>query len=296
MGSGISRSRCRQIYEYGETKSKYQSTEAAMAVRIEKKGRGWTVIHSRPQARNAMDPDSADALVAAFEDFDRDPNAAVAVLWGEGGSFCAGWDLKYGASLMKDPTPIHEIDFPLDDRKPIPRGPLGPTRLELDKPVIAAVAGPAVAGGVELPAWCAPRVMEESAYFGVYCRRWGVPLIDGVTVRLPRLVGIGRAMEIILTGRKVPADEALRIGACEHVVPEGKSREFAEAMAHEIARFPQACVRADRRSAYMQQGLPLREAMRKEWYNGFPAFEIDGAAGAARFASGLGRHGDFKDI
>src|SRR4051812_49601271 len=148
MGSGISRSRCRQIYEYGETKSKYQSTEAAMAVRIEKKGRVWTVIHSRPQARNAMDPESADALVSAFEEFDRDPNAAVAVLWGEGGSFCAGWDLKYGASLMKDPTPIHEIDFPLDDRKPIPRGPLGPTRLELDKPVIAAVARPAVAGGL----------------------------------------------------------------------------------------------------------------------------------------------------
>jgi len=140
------------------------------------------------------------------------------------------------------------------------------------------------------------RVMEESAYFGVYCRRWGVPLIDGGTVRLPRIVGMGRAMEIILTGRKVPADEALRIGACEHIVPEGKSREFAEAMAHEIARFPQACVRADRRSAYMQQGLPLREAMRKEWYNGFPAFETDGAEGAARFASGKGRHGDFRDI
>jgi enoyl-CoA hydratase len=138
--------------------------------------------------------------------------------------------------------------------------------------------------------------MEQSAYFGVYCRRWGVPLIDGGTVRLPRLVGMGRAMEIILTGRKVPADEALRIGACEHVVPTGQSRQFAEGMAHEIARFPQACVRADRRSAYMQQGMPLREAMRKEWYNGFPAFELDGAAGAARFAAGKGRHGDFSDI
>src|SRR5437899_1373953 len=122
------------------------------------------------------------------------------------------------------------------------------------------------------------------------------PLIDGGTVRLPRIVGMGRALEIILTGRKVPADEALRIGACEHVVPDGQCRQFAEGMAHEIARFPQACVRADRRSAYMQQGLPLREAMRKEWYNGFPAFEIDGAAGAARFASGKGRHGDFRDI
>jgi enoyl-CoA hydratase len=267
-----------------------------MAVRIEKKGSVWTVIHSRPEARNAMDPESADALVAAFEEFDGNPDAAVAVLWGEGGAFCAGWDLKYGASLMKDPTPIHEIDYPLDDRKAIPRGPLGPTRLELDKPVIAAVAGPAVAGGFELALWCDVRVMEQSAYFGVYCRRWGVPLIDGGTVRLPRIVGMGRALEIILTGRKVAAAEALRIGACEHVVPDGKSREFAEAMAYEIARFPQACTRADRRSAYAQQALSLREAMRKEWYNGIPAFKAEGAAGAARFASGKGRHGNFRDI
>jgi enoyl-CoA hydratase len=267
-----------------------------MAVRIEKKGRVWTVIHSRPQARNAMDPESADALVAAFQAFDRDAEAAVAVLWGEGGAFCAGWDLKYGASLIDDPRPIHEIDYPLSDGADIPRGPLGPTRLELDKPVIAAVAGPAVAGGFELALWCDVRVMEESAYFGVYCRRWGVPLIDGGTVRLPRLVGMGRAMEIILTGRKVPAEEAHRIGACEKVVPEGESRAFAEAMAHEIARFPQACLRADRRSAYLQNGLSVREAMRKEWYNGLPAFFAEGAAGAARFASGKGRHGDFGDI
>jgi len=243
-----------------------------------------------------MDPDSADALVVAFMQFDKDPDAAVAVLWGEGGAFCAGWDLKYCATMIKDTKELHEIDYPLDDRKSIPRGPLGPTRLELDKPVIAAVAGPAVAGGFELALWCDMRVMEASAYFGVYCRRWGVPLIDGGTVRLPRIVGVGRAMEIILTGRRVPAEEALRIGACEHVVADGKSRELAESMAHEIARFPQTCVRADRRSAYMQQGLPLREAMRKEWYNGFPAFEVDGAAGAARFASGKGRHGDFRDI
>lgn len=267
-----------------------------MAVRIEKKGKVWTVIHSRPQARNAMDPESADALVAAFQAFDRDAEAAVAVLWGEGGAFCAGWDLKYGASLIDDPRPIHEIDYPLSDGADIPRGPLGPTRLQLDKPVIAAVAGPAVAGGFELALWCDVRVMEESAYFGVYCRRWGVPLIDGGTVRLPRLVGMGRAMEIILTGRKVPAEEAHRIGACEKVVPDGESRAFAEAMAHEIARFPQACLRADRRSAYLQNGLSVREAMRKEWYNGLPAFLAEGAAGAARFASGKGRHGDFGDI
>jgi enoyl-CoA hydratase len=138
--------------------------------------------------------------------------------------------------------------------------------------------------------------MEQSAYFGVYCRRWGVPLVDGGTVRLPRIVGRGRALEIILTGRKVAAEEALRIGACEHVVPDGQSRQFAEAMAHEIARFPQVCTRADRRSVYAQEGLTLREAMRKEWYNGFPAFVAEGAEGAARFASGKGRHGDFRDI
>jgi enoyl-CoA hydratase len=243
-----------------------------------------------------MDPESADALVDAFREFDAAPDAAAAVLWGEGGAFCAGWDLKYGASLLEDTSAIHEIDYPLDDRKDIPRGPLGPTRLELDKPVIAAVAGPAVAGGFELALWCDVRVMEQSAYFGVYCRRWGVPLIDGGTVRLPRIVGVGRAMEIILTGRKVPSDEALRIGACEHVVADGASREFAEAMAHEIARFPQACMRADRRSVYSQQGLTIREAMRKEWYNGIPTFKDEGAAGAARFASGKGRHGNFKDI
>src|SRR5438445_951727 len=285
------------MYEYGETKSKYQSIEeVAMTVRIEKKGRVWTVIHSRPQARNAMDPESADALVEAFTAFDRDANAAVAVLWGEGGAFCAGWDLKYGASLLENISEIHRIDFPLDDRKEIPRGPLGPTRLELDKPVIAAVAGPAVAGGFELALWCDVRVMEKSAYFGVYCRRWGVPLIDGGTVRLPRIVGMGRALEIILTGRKVPAAGALRLGACEQVVSDGESPRFAQAMAHDIARFPQACMRADRRSAYMQQGLTLREAMRKEWYNGLPALEAEGIAGAERFASGKGRHGDFRDI
>src|SRR5881392_2669595 len=214
-----------------------------MTVRIEKKGKVWTVIHSRAEARNAMDPESADALVAAFQAFDQDPGAAVAVLWGEGGAFCAGWDLKYCATMVTDAKQLHEIDYPLDDRKTIPRGPLGPTRLELDKPVIAAVAGPAVAGGFELALWCDVRVMEESAYFGVYCRRWGVPLIDGGTVRLPRIVGMGRALEIILTGRKVPADECLRIGLCEYLVPNGEARAKAEALAADIASFPPTCVR-----------------------------------------------------
>lgn len=271
-----------------------------MTVRIEKKGKVWTVIHSRPEARNAMNPESADALVEAFVKFNRDPDAAVAVLWGEGGAFCAGWDLKYSASLVANPQALQEIDYPLDDRVKengqLPRGPLGPTRLELDKPVIAAVAGPAVAGGFELALWCDIRIMERGAYFGVYCRRWGVPLLDGGTVRLPRIVGTGRALEIILTGRKVTAEESLAYNLCEHVVPEGKAREFAEAMAHEIARFPQACTRADRRSVYTQQGLSVREAMRKEWYNGLPAFYAEGVEGSERFASGKGRHGDFGNI
>jgi enoyl-CoA hydratase len=253
-----------------------------MTVRIEKTGRVWTLIQSRPEARNAMDPESAQALCDAFERFDADADAAAAVLWGEGGAFCAGYDLK---SISRG------VELANPDR-----GPMGPTRLELDKPVIGAIAGPAVAGGFELALWCDVRVMEASAYFGVYCRRWGVPLVDGGTVRLPRIVGTGRALELILTGRKLPADEALRIGACEHVVPDGTAREFAEAMAHEIARFPQGCLRADRRSVYRQQGLPLREAMQAEWRNGAPVLAAEAIEGSRRFASGKGRHGDFGDI
>ena len=181
-----------------------------MSVRIEKSGSVWTVIHSRPEARNAMDPKSADELVAAFEQFDADKSANVAVFWGEGGAFCAGWDLK-AVSNLDQSNPVGQLDFPKDGGK-APRGPLGPSRLELSKPVIAAVEGPAVAGGMELAMWCDVRVMAESAYFGVYCRRWGVPLIDGGTVRLPRLVGQGKALEIIMTGRKVTAEESYRIG------------------------------------------------------------------------------------
>jgi enoyl-CoA hydratase len=262
-----------------------------MTVRIEKSGKVWTVIHSRPEAKNAMDPASAAALEAAFLEFDRDPEAAAAVLWGEGGAFCAGFDLKHAAKG----EPIDALGFPADPAMPAPRGPMGPTRLVLDKPVIAAVAGPAVAGGFEIALWCDLRVMEQSACFGVYCRRWGVPLIDGGTVRLPRIVGRGRALDLILTGRKVDADEALRIGLCEHVVPDGQARARAEALAHEIARFPQVCMRADRRSVYLQEGLPLDEAMRAEWRNSIPALKAEGVAGAARFASGKGRHGSFDE-
>ena len=187
------------------------------------------------------------------------------------------------------------LDFPADGGTP-PRGPLGPSRLDLSKPVIAAVAGPAVAGGMELALWCDIRVMEEDSYIGVYCRRWGIPLIDGGTVRLPRLVGQGRAMEIILTGRKMPAEECLRIGACEKVVPNGESRQAAEALAHEIARFPQDCVRADRRSVYLQHGLSVRQGLESEWTNSAKVVQSEGAAGAGRFAGGKGRHGDYGDI
>ncbi len=270
-----------------------------MTVRIEKDGPVWTVIHDRPEARNAMDPGSADALTEAFLRFDADDSASVAVFYGAGGAFCAGWDLKFVSSLNAD-SPLGELDIPPAKGRgnggEIPRGPLGPSRLELDKPVIAAVAGPAVAGGMELALWCDFRVMQEDAYFGVYCRRWGVPLIDGGTVRLPRIVGQGRALEIILTGRKVPAEECLRIGLCEYVVPNGSVREKAEDLARQIARFPQVCVRADRRSAIRSHGLPVRDALIQEWYNGREALSTDGIAGAARFRDGLGRHGDFDKI
>jgi len=242
-----------------------------------------------------MDPASAEALNEAFLAFDADPAASVAVFWGEGGAFCAGWDLKFASTLDGDDAPLAALDFPAGGA-PAPRGPMGPSRLELSKPVIAAVAGPAVAGGFELALWCDLRVMEESAYFGVYCRRWGIPLIDGGTVRLPRLVGQGRALDIILTGRKVTAQEALQIGACERVVPEGESRAAAEALAQEIARFPQGCMRADRRSVYAQHGLPVADGLRAEWAISAAMVVTEGVAGATRFAAGHGRHGDFGEI
>ena len=266
-----------------------------MTVRVEKNGPVTTVIHSRPDVRNAMDPESADALAQAFTEFDQDPEASVAVFWGEGGAFCAGWDLKFASTLKNSNEPLADLNFPNDDQ-PIPRGPMGPSRLDLSKPVIAAVAGPAVAGGFELALWCDIRVMEQSAYFGVYCRRWGVPLIDGGTVRLPRLVGQGRALEIIMTGRKVPAEECLRIGACEQIVPDGQSRQAAEAIAAEISRFPQGCMRADRRSVYLQHGLSVEDGLRSEWDNSVSMLVEEGIAGAERFSGGKGRSGNFDDI
>jgi len=270
-----------------------------VAVRVEKDGPVWTIIHDRPEARNAMDPASADALTTAFLEFDADKASAVAVFYGEGGSFCAGWDLKY-VSTLHDAYPLGELDIPVAGPRSnggeIPRGPLGPSRLELDKPVIAAIEGPAVAGGMELALWCDFRVMAEESYFGVYCRRWGVPLIDGGTVRLPRIVGQGRALEIILTGRKVPARECLAIGLCEYLTLKGGARAKAQELAQKIARFPQVCVRVDRRSTIKSHGLGVRDALIQEWYNGREALIADGVAGAGRFRDGLGRHGDFKQI
>ena len=268
-----------------------------MTVRTEKDAGVWTIIHDRPEARNAMDSQSADTLTRAFLEFDADETGCVAVLYGAGGAFCAGWDLKYVSTLDAD-YPLGELDIPIAGPRgngaEIPRGPLGPSRLELSKPVIAAIEGPAVAGGMELGLWCDFRVMAADSYFGVYCRRWGVPLIDGGTVRLPRIVGQGRALEIILTGRKVPAQECLRIGLCEYVTPRGGARDKAEQLAREIARFPQVCVRADRRSAIKSHGLSVREALIQEWYNGREALVRDGVTGASRFRDGLGRHGDFS--
>ncbi|GAA4200250.1 crotonase/enoyl-CoA hydratase family protein [Streptosporangium oxazolinicum] len=251
-----------------------------MTVRIERDGPVTTVVLSRPEVRNAVDGSTARALADAFRDFDADPGAAVAVLWGEGGTFCAGADLKAVAEGR-----ANRVDAEGD-------GPMGPTRMRLGKPVIAAVAGHAVAGGLELALWCDLRVAEEDAVFGVFCRRWGVPLIDGGTVRLPRLVGTGRAMDMILTGRPVAAAEALGMGLVNRVVPAGTSRAAAENLAATLARFPQECMRGDRLSVLEQEGLPEREAMAGELRHGLNA--LPGAvAGASRFAAGAGRHGDF---
>jgi enoyl-CoA hydratase len=266
-----------------------------MSLTVERDGPVTTLIRDRREARNAMDPASAEALTEALLDFDRDDSAFVAVLWGAGGAFCAGFDLKYAASQLGQKDPMASRNFP-DGDGPIPRGPMGPTRLQLSKPVIAAVAGPAVAGGMEIALWCDLRVMEESAYMGVYCRRWGVPLIDGGTVRLPRIVGRGTALDLILTGRKVTAQECHRIGLCERVVPDGGSRAAAEAVAHDIARFPQGCMRADRRSVFLQEGLSEMDGLRSEWACSSGMVEREGAAGAARFSAGKGRHGAFGDI
>ena len=268
-----------------------------MTVSIDKTEDVWTIIHDRPEARNAVDTEHAEALAAAFLEFERSP-AKAAVFWGKGGNFCAGWDLKLAATLsdpeLREPY-LERLAFPIG-AAPSTLAPMGPSRLELSKPVIGAIEGAAVAGGMELALWCDIRVMAETAYLGVYCRRWGITLMDGGTVRLPRLVGQGKALEIALTGRKVEAEECYHIGLAEKVVPHGDARAAAEAMAHEIARFPQEAVRADRRSIIETRGMSVRDALKVEWANGLDAIRREGTAGAGRFRDGAGRHGDFSDI
>jgi enoyl-CoA hydratase len=237
------------------------------------------------EARNAVDPETATLLRDAFLAFDRDESQSVAILTGRGGSFCAGYDLKAVASRTGRPT--------FDPERP---GPMGPTRHLLDKPVIAAVEGYAVAGGLELALWCDLRVASESAKFGVFCRRWGVPLIDGGTVRLPRLIGHSRALDMILTGREVGAREAFEWGLANRLVPEGQALAAAKTLAEEIAKFPQLCMRSDRKSSYEQWSLELRGALVNEGRLGMPALEAEAQKGAARFAAGKGRGGDFGNI
>jgi enoyl-CoA hydratase len=254
-----------------------------MPVYVERNGPVTTVILSRPEVRNAVDRATAEALVEAFRAFDEDDQSRVGVLYGEGGNFCAGADLKAISEGRGNHT-----DSTGD-------GPMGPSRMLLSKPVIAAIAGYAVAGGLELALWCDLRVMEESATLGVFCRRWGIPLIDGGTVRLPRLVGLGHALDLILTGRPVGAGEALGMGLANRVVPDGRAREAAEALARDIAEFPQVCMRGDRLSAYEQFDLSFDSAIANEFNHGLAALEAETESGARRFASGVGRHGAFED-
>jgi enoyl-CoA hydratase len=253
-----------------------------MHVRVEKNGPVTTIVLARPDVKNAVDRETADALSAAFRDFDSDPVASVAVLFGEGGTFCAGADL---GALMRG-----------EGNRLAPDGdaPLGPSRMLLSKPIIAAVSGHAVAGGLELALLCDLRVADETAVFGVFCRRFGVPLIDGGTVRLPRLIGLSRALDMILTGRAVDAKEALAMGLANRVVPAGQARAAAEALAAEIARFPQATMRGDRKSAYASMGMPLDAALAHEFAIGMESIASGEAfAGATAFAAGKGRHGNF---
>jgi len=251
-----------------------------MTVRVERSGPVTTVILDRPEVRNAVDGPTAAALAEAFAAFDADPGASVAVLSGAGGTFCAGADLKAVG------TPEGNRTAPDGD------GPMGPTRMRLSKPVIAAICGYAVAGGLELAIWCDLRVAQEDAVLGVFCRRWGVPLIDGGTVRLPRLIGLGRALDMIMTGRAVTAAEALRIGLVDRVVPNGHARAAAEQLAREIAALPQACLRSDRQSALEGLSLSQQEAMANEFRHGMAVLAgADVTDGVSRFRGGAGRGG-----
>lgn len=250
-------------------------------IRVETDGVVTTVVMARPDRRNAVDGRMAAELADAFRNFEAS-DARVAVLWGEGGHFCAGADLKAIGSARGNRTTPHGD------------GPMGISRLQLSKPIIAAVSGHAVAGGLELALWCDMRVAEHSAVFGVFCRRWGVPLIDGGSVRLPRLIGQSRAMDMILTGRPVPADEAERFGLANRLVPDGQALPAAQELATQLAGFPQTCLRSDRASLLAQWDLPEAAAMAREFAIGLSALEADGHDGARRFAGGAGRHGAFE--
>jgi enoyl-CoA hydratase len=252
----------------------------AQTVRVSREGPVTTVLLSRPERRNAVDGPTALALADAFRAFDADADAAVAVLAGEGGVFCAGADLKAAGT---------ETGNRVQDAGD---GPMGPTRMVLSKPVIAAIAGHAVAGGLELALWCDLRIAEEDAVLGVFCRRWGVPLIDGGTVRLPRLIGVSRAMDMVLTGRAVAAAEALAMGLVNRVVAVGASRAAAEELAQRLAEFPQTCMREDRLSLLEQEGLDETAAIANELTHGVRSL-TEVQAGLERFRAGAGRHGSF---
>jgi enoyl-CoA hydratase len=252
-----------------------------MTVRLESAGPVLTVTVDRPDVRNAVDRDTAAALADAFRVFDADEALSVAVLTGAGGTFCSGADLK---AVSRGDANRVEADGD---------GPMGPTRLRLGKPVIAAIEGHAVAGGLELALWCDLRVAAEDAVLGVFCRRWGVPLIDGGTVRLPRLIGHSRAMDLVLTGRAVRAEEALAIGLVNRLAPTGEALAHAQRLAAEIAAFPQVCLRGDRASVLEQWGLDEAEGLAAELRHGLRALESESMAGATRFAEGAGRHGAF---
>jgi enoyl-CoA hydratase len=255
-----------------------------VTVHVQRDGPVTVVTIDRPERRNAVDQPTADALSSAFREFDTDPAASVAVLTGAGGTFCAGADLK--AMLDPDGAPLTMHDLAPD------QGPVGPTRTLLTKPVLAAVEGHAVAGGLELALWCDLRVAARDAVFGVYCRRWGVPLVDGGTVRLPRLVGQSHALDLILTGRGVSGDEALRMGLANRITEPGGALEAARELAHELARLPQDCLRDDRLSSYEQWGMPLDAALANEHEHGLRSIASpDVRAGLQRFVDGAGRHG-----
>jgi len=261
------------------------------AVRVARNGPVATVILHRPAVRNAVDPATAEALAQACLTLDRDPAIRALVLWGEGGTFCAGADLG-AVSRGWDPSRLQSPTGAPDDGL----GPMGVSRLELSKPVIAAIAGHAVAGGLEIALWCDLRVAEEDATLGVFCRRWGVPLIDGGTFRLPRLIGESRALDLILTGRAVSAGEALAMGLVNRVVPRGESRAAAETLALEIASFPPGCLRADRASCRSQWDSDRADALHNEFARGLEVLNSgESVLGAARFVGGAGRGGKPAD-